>query len=135
MKVDGSCHCGEITFEAEVEPGSTSVCHCRDCQMLTGAPFRANIRAAAGSFRLLTGTPREYVKTAASGAKRVQAFCGTCGSSVYACNADDPRIHNLRIGTLRQSHELGRPRREIWTKGRMPWMPHLDGVPEFEGQP
>ena len=32
MKVQGRCHCGEITYEAEVEPGSVNVCHCRDCR-------------------------------------------------------------------------------------------------------
>lgn len=135
MKVQGSCHCGAITFEAEVEPGTISVCHCWDCQVLTGSAFRANIRASADGFKLFTGKPREYVKLAESGARRVQAFCETCGSSVYACDAEDPKVYNLRVGTLRQSHELGRPKREIWTKRRMPWVEHLDGVPEFEGQP
>ena len=36
MKVHGRCHCGEITYEAEVEAGTVNVCHCRDCQMLSG---------------------------------------------------------------------------------------------------
>ena len=135
MKVEGSCHCGAITFEAEVTPGTISVCHCTDCQMLTGAAFRANIRAAAEGFRLLTGTPREYVKVAASGTRRVQAFCGTCGASVYACDAENPTTYNLRVGTLRQRDDLGRPAREIWTHSRLNWVEHLDGVAEFDGPP
>jgi hypothetical protein len=36
MKVDGHCHCGEIVFEAEVDPNTASICHCSDCQTLTG---------------------------------------------------------------------------------------------------
>ena len=47
MKVDGQCHCGAIVYEAEVEPGTVGVCHCLDCQRLTGSLFRANIRAEA----------------------------------------------------------------------------------------
>jgi hypothetical protein len=30
MKIDGRCHCGEITFEAEVDPDALRICHCTD---------------------------------------------------------------------------------------------------------
>jgi hypothetical protein len=46
MKIDGHCHCGRITFEAEVDPNTITICHCTDCQMLTGSAFRANVLAA-----------------------------------------------------------------------------------------
>ena len=36
MKIDGGCHCGFITYEAEADPEQTTICHCTDCQMLTG---------------------------------------------------------------------------------------------------
>src|SRR5438067_8553837 len=100
MKVQGRCHCGEITYEAEVEPGSVNVCHCRDCQMLTGSAFRANIAAPAERFCILTGKPREYVKVTDSGARRVHAFCGSCGSPVYSCAPQDPKTYSLRLGAL-----------------------------------
>ncbi len=29
MKVDGSCHCGQVTFEAEVDPGPGPSSHGR----------------------------------------------------------------------------------------------------------
>ncbi|BAL76446.1 hypothetical protein S23_32430 [Bradyrhizobium cosmicum] len=32
MQIDGQCHCGQINFEAEIDPEAISVCHCRDCQ-------------------------------------------------------------------------------------------------------
>ena len=31
MRIDGHCHCGEITFEAEVDPDALNICHCRRC--------------------------------------------------------------------------------------------------------
>ena len=34
-KVQGRCHCGAISYEAEVEPCTAYICHCQDCQMLT----------------------------------------------------------------------------------------------------
>jgi hypothetical protein len=36
MKIDGRCHCGEITFQAEVDPDALNICHCIDCQTLSG---------------------------------------------------------------------------------------------------
>src|SRR5262245_4627881 len=37
MKVDGRCHCGYITYEAEIDPEKVMICHCTDCQTLTGS--------------------------------------------------------------------------------------------------
>jgi hypothetical protein len=78
MKVDGQCYCGAIAYEAE--PNSIGICHCLDCQRLTGSAFRANVPAPAEGFRILKGTPRQYIKTGDTGAKRVHAFCENCGS-------------------------------------------------------
>ena len=47
-------------FEAEVDPNTSSICHCTDCQTLTGSAFRVNIPAPAEHF-LLRGTPKTYV--------------------------------------------------------------------------
>jgi hypothetical protein len=40
MKIDGSCHCDRISFEAEVDPATVVICHCTDCQTLSGSAFR-----------------------------------------------------------------------------------------------
>ncbi len=135
MKVQGRCHCGAIAYEAEVEPGTIAICHCEDCQMLTGSAFRANIQAPAASFRLERGEPRRYVKTADSGAKRVHAFCPTCGAPIYSCALEAPQSYSLRVGALKQRYELGAPRRQIWAKRRFPWLGSLTDVPEVDGQP
>ncbi|QHI96737.1 GFA family protein [Xylophilus rhododendri] len=135
MKVDGQCHCGAIAYEAEVQPGSLTVCHCADCQTQSGSAFRANISAPAASFCLIRGMPRTYVKTAASGSRRVLAFCENCGSPLYACAVENPAAYSLRTGTIRQRNELGNPGREIWTKRRLAWVHLPEGTAACEGQP
>jgi hypothetical protein len=135
MRVDGACYCGAVAYEAEVQPGTVTVCHCADCQAHSGSAFRANIPAPADGFRLVRGTPRAFIKTAASGNKRVLAFCGDCGSSLYACAVENPQTYSLRIGTLKQRQELGTPQREIWTRRRHSWVTLPDTVTSFEGQP
>ena len=47
MKIHGECHCGEVRYEAEIDPGLVSICHCTDCQILTGTAYRvAELQAA-----------------------------------------------------------------------------------------
>ena len=135
MKVEGQCHCGAIAYEAEVTPGIIVICHCTDCQMQTGSAFRSNIPAPASQFRLLRGQPRTYTKTADSGTRRVHAFCGDCGGPIYATALGNPQSYSLRVGALKQRADLGRPRRQIWVKRRLDWVPPLQGVAEVEGQP
>jgi hypothetical protein len=48
MHIDGQCHCGHITFEAEVDPEKTSLCHCTDCQTLSGALPRVSPGSSCG---------------------------------------------------------------------------------------
>ena len=58
MKVHGGCHCGRITYQASVDPANVSICHCTDCQMLTGSVYRVSVPVRKESFSLLTGEPK-----------------------------------------------------------------------------
>jgi hypothetical protein len=134
MKVEGACHCGRIAFEAEVDQDGIGLCHCIDCQTLSGSPYRSVIGAKPGTFRLLRREPKTYIKVAESGARRLHAFCPDCGSPVYSTSAENPANYTLRVGTLDQRYEL-RPRRQIWAKRRLPWCEDLSVIPSIEGQP
>ena len=48
MKIDGCCHCGAIAYEAEHDPETVGICHCADCQQLTGTAFRVSVFAPGG---------------------------------------------------------------------------------------
>ena len=58
MKIDGGCHCGHVTYEAEVDPERSGICHCTDCQTLSGSAFRTVIFTRQGSFKLRSGEPK-----------------------------------------------------------------------------
>jgi hypothetical protein len=134
MHVDGACHCGAIAYEAEVEPSAVGICHCTDCQTLTGSPYRVSVPVPFEQFRLLRGEPKRYVKTADSGAKRVQAFCGDCGTPIYACAPEKPAIMSVRWGSIKQRMALAKPRRAIWCASAVPWATNLEEVPAIAGQ-
>jgi len=127
MKVHGHCHCGEIAYEAEVDPAQTSICHCTDCQTLTGTAYRVSVPAKAEDLRFLKGAPKIYVKTAESGRARAQAFCGTCGTPIYASDTHEPRMFNLRTGALAERDAL-KPSRQIWCRSALDWVQDLGGM-------
>lgn len=129
MKVDGECHCGAIAFSAEIDPERVRICHCADCQKLSGTAFRVVAPCDEENFRLLRGSPAIYVKTAESGRHRQQAFCGTCGSPLYA-TSDEAAGHRklgLRVGVLAQRGELT-PKRQFWFRSALSWLPRIPGA-------
>jgi hypothetical protein len=133
MKVDGACHCGYIRYEAQVEPESVTICHCTDCQTLSGTAFRVVAPAKAGSFRLLAGRLKAYVKTAESGNRRLQSFCPECGTPIYSASpGEQPPIY-LRIGAIKQREQLA-PRTQIWARSAQRWLGGLTSIARVEKQ-
>jgi hypothetical protein len=126
MKIEGTCHCGYVTFAAEIDPDTAAICHCTDCQTLSGSAFRTAVRSRPGTFELRSGTPTLYVKsTAESGTKREHAFCPRCGTPIYATSlGDEPKSHSLRLGTLGPREGIT-PKRQIWTRSRVSWLDRL----------
>ena len=134
MKIDGACHCGYITYEAEIDPKKVGICHCTDCQTLSGSAFRTLAFTREGTFKLLTGELKIYVKTGESGARRPQSFCPECGTPIYSTSTDDgPKVHSLRAGTIRQRDELV-PQVQFWTRSEQSWIPELPSFPKLEKQ-
>lgn len=134
MKVTGRCHCGSIRYEAQIDETKVMMCHCSDCQMLTGSAFRANVQAPREGFRLEGGPLKIYVKTADSGNRRAHAFCPECGTPVYSASVDEsPAMYSLRVGCLDQRHALV-PSRQIWCRSSLPWTADLSGIPGADRQ-
>lgn len=132
MHITGACHCGKIRYEADVEPNQVNVCHCTDCQILTGSVYRVSIRALPETFRLLAGEPRVYTKTADSGQRREQAFCEHCGSPIYATSpGPEPRVYSIRVGTINERNQL-HPYRQIWARSQLPWLAEVAASPSVE---
>jgi hypothetical protein len=132
MKVNGSCHCGEVSFTADVDPSRVMACHCTDCQVLSGTPYRTIVAVPIGKFHM-NGSPKTYIKTAQSGNRRAQVFCPNCGAPIYAGDPDDPKVVMLRVGCIEQRAEL-KPSAQIWMHSALPWLDELPDVPGSSDQ-
>ena len=135
MKIDGSCHCGRITYEAEVDPAKVVICHCTDCQTLSGSAFRTVVPTNEGTFALRSGALKIYVKVGESGNERAQAFCGDCGTPIYSAPpGSDAKVHVLRVGPIRQRDELI-PTDQYWFRSAQGWLQNLLAMKRIEKQP
>lgn len=133
MKIDGGCHCGELTYEAIIDPHKIGVCHCTDCQILSGTPFRTVAHVNMDQFKLLSGKPKIYVKVGGSGLPRNMAFCATCGTQLYGIgDGEAAKVLSLRVGTCNQRAQL-RPVRQIWRRSALNWLGDL-GIAESHEQ-
>ena len=134
MLVDGSCHCGAIRFEAEIDPSRVGICHCTDCQTFSGGPFRTSVFVGEKDFRLLEGSPAVYAKTAESGSTRELAFCSKCGTHVWGTTSGTKTtFYSVRVGVLKQRAELP-PVAQVWCRSRLPWIDRVSEIRRIETQ-
>ncbi len=135
MKIDGSCHCGQITFEAEADPANSYICNCTDCQTLAGSAFRWSITVREEDFTLTSGEPKIFIKKLESGETRShQVFCPDCGSPIYSTTPLDgkPRFFNIRVPGIRQSVGL-MPQIQYWKNSAPHWLKHVDHLKDEGG--
>ena len=101
MEIDGQCHCGRVTYRADIDPAKVSICHCTDCQNLTGSPYRVTVICSEEQIRLTGVAAKIYAKTGDNGRTRFQHFCEECGSPLFTSGdggPDDWGISSSRRG-------------------------------------
>ncbi len=131
MNIDGQCHCGSVTYQADIDPERVSICHCTDCQMLTGSPYRVTVICSGQQIRMAGKSPKVYPKTGDNGRTRFQHFCPECGSPLFTSGEGGPDDWGIRWGSIRQRDRL-KPRRQIWCQSAVPW---INGLVELPGRP
>ena len=133
MQIDGACHCGLISFTAQIDPSRVMVCHCSDCQVLSGAPLRAIVAAPIDTF-VIRGEPKRYVKVAQSGNRRAQVFCPECATPLYSAAAENAASVTIRLGCVTQRAQL-KPAFQLWQRSAQPWLADLHDIPGSPEQP
>ena len=132
MNIDGGCHCGQIRYRAVADPENVEICHCTDCQTLSGSAYRTVVPVDMNSFELLRGVPKLYEKAAENGSIRVQAFCPECGSPLYSAPPEgETGFFGIRVGTTNQRDRLV-PKNQYWIRSAQPWTQSLLNMGKIE---
>ncbi|HUG63002.1 MAG TPA: GFA family protein [Methylomirabilota bacterium] len=129
MHITGQCHCGHIRYEAEIDPAKVAICHCTDCQALTGSAFRVTVMADKRAVKQTGGAPKIYTTGSDSGRRRLQFFCPECGSPAFTTGeGEDAETWGIRWGSIDQRGELS-PKRQIWCDSAAPWLSSVSDLP------
>jgi hypothetical protein len=65
-KFTGACLCGKIRYSANADPVFMGVCHCKDCQHVTGSAFAAAVAIPEATLSV-QGTPKAFTVKGQSG--------------------------------------------------------------------
>lgn len=133
IHIDGACHCGRISYEAEVDPDRVVICHCTDCQTISGAPYRVNVPVLIDRIKL-RGVPTLYAKHGDSGDEVKTAFCPTCGAALYSAKGEAPAFLFLRLGAVKQRAELA-PKAQGFCRSALPWAMDITAVHRLPDPP
>lgn len=80
-KISGSCLCGKVSFESNNTFDQFHLCHCIQCQKITGSAHAANLFTSPDNIQWLSG--EEFIKRFDyPGRDFPKAFCTECGCTV-----------------------------------------------------
>jgi len=123
----GGCLCGAIRYRLASVPFDAGYCHCRICQLASGAPVLAFATVPRGDYVVARGAP----KRRASSDFGERWFCGDCGTPLTMLVAHQPDTLDFTIATLDLPAALA-PGFHIWCRGRITWFDTADDLPRHE---
>ena len=141
MKLDGSCHCGAVTFSLNsAHPYPYNYCYCSICRKTQGGGgFAINLGGEAAS---LTVEGEENISVyqatldgAVSPAKR--HFCKNCGSALWVHDPRWPELIHPFASAIDTELPAAPERTFLMTGSKKSWVP-LDAGPKdkiFEEYP
>jgi len=133
IPVLGGCACGSIRYACGREPVAMINCHCRDCQISSGAPFASGIVVMTADVEI-SGTPNTYSVRASSGGLTTRSFCSECGTPLFTRSEANPEFMSIRFPTLDDASEF-QPMLDIWTSSSQPWVCLDQAIPHFPQSP
>ncbi|MFC0250825.1 GFA family protein [Massilia consociata] len=129
----GGCACGAIRYTAAREPIAMLNCHCRDCQLSSGAPFASGIVVMTADLEV-SGAPKTHAVRAGSGALAIRSFCPDCGTPLFTQGEANPQFTSIRFPTLDVTSGF-KPMLDIHTASAQPWVCLDQAIPHFPQSP
>ena len=128
MKIDGACHCGFITFEAEVDPEKVASAIAPIARRSPARPIAPRSRPRPTSSASSPASRRSTSKRRRAGTSACRRFARDAARrSMRPRSTIRPRILNIRVGIIRQRDQLV-PKRQVWGRSRQSWVDHLDEI-------
>ena len=128
-KKTGGCACGAVRYQLNSEPFDAGWCHCRTCQLTSGAPAMAFATVPTGDLVFTEGA--DAVKTRPSSSFGRRQFCGDCGTPLTIQVNYQPETIDFPIATL-DSPDAVPPGFHIFRASRIGWFETADSLPRHD---
>lgn len=122
----GACYCGDVKYTITGKFSSQCFCHCRSCQLASGASYVAWGTIDRSQFDITHGILREITKSAGI----TRGFCAHCGTSLTYLHYKRPGEVDIALATIDEP-QLVRPDYHIWVSDKLPWVDIDDGLPQY----
>ena len=133
IPLTGGCACGAIRYSSAREPVAMLNCHCKDCQLSSGAPFASGVVVMSTDLAI-SGTPKAYAVPASSGGQATRSFCAACGTPLFTRSDANAQFTSIRFPTLDEPSAF-KPMLDIFTTSAQPWVCLDAALPHFPHSP
>lgn len=133
LPLSGACQCKGVRYKINAEPLTVYACHCGECQRQSGSAFSLSMVVPRESITVVSGSPKEWLRTHESGRIISCIFCGTCGTRLFHNPRANEAISIVKCGTLDSVGRL-QPVGHIWTSGAQKWFAIPTEAVSYEGQ-
>jgi len=127
--LQGGCACGEVRYALATAPFDAGWCHCRTCQLNSGAPAMMFASVAHGDFAFTRGA--EKVGRFQSSGFGHRLFCTACGTPLLMQVDHQPETVDFSVSTL-DDPEVVEPGFHIFRASRIAWFETADELPRHD---
>jgi hypothetical protein len=127
MGLTGGCMCGAVRYELRSDPFDCGWCHCRTCQLNSGAPAMAFASVKDGDWVMTGG--ESAVRTIRSSSFGHRSFCGECGTPLHVQVDHQPETVDFSIVTLDDPNAVA-PEFHIFWGSKVGWFNPGDDLPK-----
>ena len=126
--IQGSCTCGQCSFESSGEMFDVLHCHCSNCRKLTGSVFATYGAVLLDHFQWLCD-PASMTEIHTS-RDVVRYFCNTCGSMMASTDEKEQNKIYLSVGVLDSGANV-KPEYHQYVASKVHWYEIKDELPQF----
>ena len=129
MGLTGGCMCGAVRYELLSDPFDCGWCHCRTCQLTSGAPAMVFASVPEGDLAWTAGA--EQVRKVKSSSFGHREFCGECGTPFTMKVDHQPETVDFSVATLDEP-DLVPPGFHIFHGSGISWFETEDDLPRHD---
>ena len=129
MGQTGGCMCGAVRYELKSEPSDCGWCHCRTCQLSSGAPAQAFASVKRGDWLATSGA--DLIRSIRSSSFGQRSFCGQCGTPLFVTVDHQPETLDFSAVTLDDPDAVP-PEYHIFWASKVGWFNPGDDLPRHE---